>query len=251
MYKCTLANCGQHQTCSRIMQLSVFYFILLSFSLYIFLAFWLFIFLPFCHFAFYLFEIFGFLSFCHHYHNHRVHIYYHTNCCSNLTILPHIFTTYFTTHFTTNHYHNHGVNIYYHTNFFFQFDNFSILPQILPLIFTTYFTTTFTTNYYHKPYHNWEVYIYYHTNFCSNPTIFQFYHTFYQTFDHKFDQKFYHTHYHHRHPTTFFVPKRNTGKCFERPAKILRGLWRFGDNFGGGGVLTIGFSVSDYLYGNY
>ena len=25
-------------------------------------------------------------------------------------------------------------------------------------------------------------------------------------------------------PTTFSVPKRNTGKCFERPAKILRGM---------------------------
>ena len=28
-------------------------------------------------------------------------------------------------------------------------------------------------------YHNHGVHIYYHTNFCSNPTIFQFYHTFY------------------------------------------------------------------------
>ena len=52
------------------------------------------------------------------------------------------------------------------------------------------------------------------------------------------------------HPcTTFSVPMRNTGKCFERPAKILRGRQRFGDNLGGGGaeegggagVLTIWF----------
>ena len=36
--------------------------------------------------------------------------------------------------------------------------------------------------------------------------------------------------------TTFSVPKRNTCKCFERPAKILRGRQRFGDNLGGGGA---------------
>ena len=57
-----------------------------------------------------------------------------------------------------------------------------------------------------------------------------------------------HYHYCHPPPTTFSVPKRNTGKCFERPAKILRGRQRFGDNLGGGGaggggagVLTIWF----------
>ena len=88
-------------------------------------------------------------------------------------------------------------------------------------------------------YHNHGVNIYYHTICCSNPTIFQFYYTL-----------------HHKPlplltlpPTTFSVPKRNPGKCFERPAKILRGRQRFGDNLGGGGaeggggavVLTIWF----------
>ena len=58
-------------------------------------------------------------------------------------------------------------------------------------------------------------------------------------------------HYHYCHPPPpppimFSVPKRNTGKCFERPAKILRGRQRFGNNLGGGaaggaGVLTIWF----------
>ena len=33
-----------------------------------------------------------------------------------------------------------------------------------------------------------------------------------------------HYQYCHPPPTTFSVPKRNTGKCFERPAKILRGM---------------------------
>ena len=94
-------------------------------------------------------------------------------------------------------------------------------------------------------YHNHRVNIYYHTIFfLSNPTIFQFYHTF-----------------HHKPlpllppippPTMFSVPKRNTGKCFERPAKILRGRQRFGDNLRGGGaggegVLTIWFYVSGII----
>ena len=55
---------------------------------------------------------------------------------------------------------------------------------------------------------------------CSNPTIFQFYHTFYlkplplspPT------------------PTMFSVPKRNTGTCFQRPVNILRGLQRYCKN---------------------
>ena len=51
-------------------------------------------------------------------------------------------------------------------------------------------------------------------------------------------------------PMKYSVPKINTGKCFDRPAKILRGLQRFGDNLGAGGagaggagagVLTIWF----------
>ena len=74
-----------------------FFFFFFFFCLFVFLSFYLFVFLP-----------FFFLSFCHYYHNHGVHIYYHTNYCSNPTIfsiLPHIFTTYFTTNFTTNHYH--------------------------------------------------------------------------------------------------------------------------------------------------
>ena len=125
-----------------------------------------------------------------------------------------------------------------------QFFNFT---TIFTTNFTTYFTTNFTTNHYH----NWGVNIYYHTNFCSNPTIFIFYHIFYhkllpqttiiigesisifvpirQFFN--FTTHFTthvttyfttnHYHYLHRHPTTFSVPKRNTYKCFERPAKIF------------------------------
>ena len=135
--------------------------------------------------------------------------------------------------------------------------------------FTTHVTTYFTTNHYH----NWGVNIYYNTNFCSNPTIFQFYHTFYH--------KFYHKPLPLLPPTTFSVPKRNTGKCFERPAvlpstppttfsvlkrntgkcllvfsmpaeilyffiselraKVQDGCKDFGDNLVGVGVLTIRF----------
>ena len=55
-------------------------------------------------FVFFLsFCLFVFLSFCHHYHNHRVHIYYHTNFCSNPTIFQ--FYHKFYHKFTTNHYH--------------------------------------------------------------------------------------------------------------------------------------------------
>ena len=61
-----------------------------------------------------------------------------------------------------------------------------------------------------------------------------------------------HYHYLYPPPTTFSVPKRNKGKCFERPAKILRELQIFGKNLGGvggggggggggRGVLTIWF----------
>ena len=76
----------------------------------------------------------------------------------------------------------------------------------------------------------------------DDPKFFQFYHTFY----HKPLPLLPST-----SPTTFSVPRRNTGKCFERCAKILRGRQRFGDNLGGGGggwaggagrgVLTIRF----------
>ena len=69
------------------------------FCLFVFLSFFL-SFCLFCHFClFSLFSLFSlfllsflsfclfvFLSFCHHYHNHRVNIYYHTHFCSNLTI---------------------------------------------------------------------------------------------------------------------------------------------------------------------
>ena len=51
-----------------------------------FLSFFLFSFLLFCLFVFLPYFLFVFLSFCHHYHNHGVNIYYHTNFSSNLTI---------------------------------------------------------------------------------------------------------------------------------------------------------------------
>ena len=120
---------------------------------------------------------------------------------------------------TINHYHNWGVNIYYHNNFcsnptIFQFYHkfyHTFLPHILPQILPQ----TTTTNHYH----NWGVNIYYHTNFCSNLTIFQFYHIFYYTCYHKFYHKL--LPLSPRPPTMFSVPKRNTYKCFERPAKIF------------------------------
>ena len=55
-------------------------------------------------------------------------------------------------------------------------------------------------------------------------------------------------------PTKFSVPKRNTGKSVERPAKILRGLQRFGKNLRvvvvvvvvvGAVALSLWFQVSD------
>ena len=76
--------------------------------------------------------------------------------------------------------------------------------------FTTYFTTKFTT--------------YFNTNFRTNFTT---------------------NHYHYPPPTIFYVPKRNTSKYFERPAKILRGLWRFGDTWAGGGVGHLVPSIVD------
>ena len=51
------------------------------FVFFVFLSFCLFVFLSFLSFC-----LFIFLSFCHHYHNHVVNIYYHTNFCSNPTI---------------------------------------------------------------------------------------------------------------------------------------------------------------------
>ena len=68
------------------------FFVFFVFLSFVFLSFCPFVFLscfPFCLFAFMFF-----LSFCHHYHNHGVNIYYHTNFCSNpknnFSILPHI-----------------------------------------------------------------------------------------------------------------------------------------------------------------
>ena len=58
-----------------------FFFVFLSFCIFVFLSF-----LSFCPFVFLSFCLFCLFSFCHHYHNHVVNIYYHTNFCSNLTI---------------------------------------------------------------------------------------------------------------------------------------------------------------------
>ena len=68
-------------------------FVLSFFCLVVFLSFCHFVLLYFCIFVFLNFCIFAFLSFCHHYHNHGINIYYHTNFCSNPTILQfyHIF----------------------------------------------------------------------------------------------------------------------------------------------------------------
>ena len=103
-------------------------------------------------------------------------------------------------------------------------------------------------------YHNHRVHIYYHANFCSNPTIFQLYHTFYCIFYHKFYHKCYHQPLPilpHTHPPPsqhFLYLRENTGKCFERPAKIFNGLQRFGNNLGGagggGGLLSTDDSVN-------
>ena len=46
----------------------------------------------------------------------------------------------------------------------------------------------------------------------------------------------------------FSIPKRNTGKSFERLAKIFRGLQRFGENLRGVaavGVHTVQFQSTD------
>ena len=39
--------------------------------------------------------------------------------------------------------------------------------------------------------------------------------------------------YNYSHPPMTYVPKRNTGKSFERPVKILRGLQRLCENLAG------------------
>ena len=69
-------------------------------------SFCLFVFLPFFAFCLFTFLPFSFLYFCH---NRGVHIYYHTNFCSNLKNLNFTtnVTTHFTTNVTTNHYHYH------------------------------------------------------------------------------------------------------------------------------------------------
>ena len=68
-------------------------FLLLSFVVFFSSSFFVFFyFCLFCHFCLVIFfcccYIFflSFLSFSHHYHNHGVNIYYHTNLCSNPTI---------------------------------------------------------------------------------------------------------------------------------------------------------------------
>ena len=71
------------------------------------LVFRLFIFLPFCilsyclfvFLSFFPFCIFVFLSLCH---NHGVHIYYHTNFCSNQTIFQ-FYHTFYHTFYQTNY----------------------------------------------------------------------------------------------------------------------------------------------------
>ena len=60
----------------------------LSLCLFVFFVFFVFLsFLSFCLFCLLVFLVFFvLLSFCHHYHNHGINIYYHTNFCSNPTI---------------------------------------------------------------------------------------------------------------------------------------------------------------------
>ena len=74
-----------------------FFFFFLSFCVCLFLyffVFFLFFFIVFVSFC--IFVFLSFLFFCHHYHNHVVNIYYHTNFCSNLTIFQFYHTFYYT-----------------------------------------------------------------------------------------------------------------------------------------------------------
>ena len=70
--------------------LFVFFVMLFFCCFFPFFLFLFCLFLSFCLFlclsVFLSFCLFVFLSFCHHYHNHWVNIYYHTNFCSNPTI---------------------------------------------------------------------------------------------------------------------------------------------------------------------
>ena len=95
----------------------------------------------------------------------------------------------------------------FHHNFYHK-----CLPQILPQILPQ------TTTTYH--YHNWGVNIYYHTNFCSQSELFSILpHILLHMLPQFLPQTT--TTISTAPPTKFSVPKINTYKCFERPAKIF------------------------------
>ena len=103
---------------------------------------------------------------------------------------------------------------------FFQSINFSICPPFLPQMFTHRF--------YHSLPQTITTYHYYNLG-CQYLLPHQFFSPIQQFFN--FTTHFTthvttifttnHYHYLHRPPTMFSVPKRNTYKCFERPAKIF------------------------------
>ena len=157
--------------------------------------------------------------------------FFTTNFCSNPTIfqfhhnfyhkcLPHILPQILPQTTTTNHYHNWGVNIYYHTNFFSPIQQF--------FNFTTNFTTHFYHIFYHKFYHKLlpQTTIIIRESISTTTPIFvpirQFFNftTHFTTYVTTIFTTN-HNHYLHRPPTMFSVSKRNTYKCFERPAKIF------------------------------
>ena len=90
---CLCIFCLFFTSLSSLSFLSFFVFLSFFFCLFVFFVFLSFLsffscfsfFVLFCLFlSFFLLVVF--LPFCHHYHNHGVNIYYHTNFCSNLTI---------------------------------------------------------------------------------------------------------------------------------------------------------------------
>ena len=108
--------------------------------------------------------------------------------------------------FTTNFFSNPSI-FQFHHNFYHKY-----LPQILPHSLPQTITT------YH--YYNWGVNIYYHTNCFLQSNNFSIFTTHFTT---HVTTTFTTNHYNylHRPPTMFSVPKRNTYKCFERPANIF------------------------------
>ena len=147
---------------------------------------------------------------------------------NNFSISPQFLPQMFITDFTTNFYHK----LLPQTTIIIGVSISTTTPIFVPIQQFFNFTTNFTTNFYHIFYHKCyhkllpQTTIIIGESISTTTPIFvqiqffllQFYHIY-----HTFYNKFYHKPLplSPSTPTMFSVPKRNTYKCFERPAKIF------------------------------